>query len=99
MPWIPNQVWDDNIMKFRLTLKFMGFFGSMKKISRTELEKMVWEPRDLLDQKQRKLILDIFPEGTTSKIEFIKTIRELRDDGQLSRMDYEALKQAADRYY
>ena len=77
----------------------MGLFSSYKKITRTEFEKMVWELRECLDQSQRELILDTFPKGTTSKIKFIKIIRELRDDGKLSKIDYKVLKKAADRYY
>jgi len=76
----------------------MGLFGVTKKISKLELEKIVLEVKSL-DYKQRKLILETFPRGTTSKRLFLRTIYKLYKKALLSRIDLKGLKGAADKYY
>ena len=70
-----------------------------KKITRQELKDLLWEAHDVLDQKQREMILDSFPEGTSSMIYFHRTISKMHEMGYLSSIDYERLKELAEKYY
>ena len=74
----------------------MGYY---KKITRQELEDMVWEARNVLDQKQRDMIIDCFPQGTTSMIKYKRTLYKLYKQGLLSTTDYATLKKLGEKYY
>lgn len=76
----------------------MGIFFTDKKITKAEIEKMVWEAQTL-DQAQREMIRQAFPSGTVYLTEFIKTLQKMHQDGRLSRTDYENLKELAEKYY
>lgn len=52
-----------------------------------------------LDQKQRDLLKEAFPGGTTSKKRFIAEVRKMRDKGLLSRIDCDSLEALAEKYY
>ena len=70
-----------------------------KKISPSELKKMVYELQDCLDPGQRDMIVDMYPNGVLSKIKFLEDMYRLRSDGKLSEVDYKNIKEITDKYW
>ena len=73
--------------------------GMQKKISHSELKKMLYELHDYIDPKQKEMILDMYPNGILSKREFLLDLYSLRKEGKISEVDQRKIKELIDKYW